>query len=65
MHDQPCEEINLARVNGVGPLWQAYTVDTTNEQARAAFVQKRGYEPETIRRTLVLVLAGPIITEAK
>ena len=40
--------------------WQAYSANTTDAQARAAFERRYGYTPGQIKRTGGAVLAGPL-----
>lgn len=40
--------------------WRGYTPDTTDAEARAAFVARFGREPARIVRERGIVLAGPI-----
>jgi len=64
MQDQASSvQADFDKLRKVGPLFQAYAVSLTDEEARAAFVLKHGYEPALVKRGLVLVLVGPI--EAK
>ena len=48
-------------------LWQGYvSVNTrgkpvTDEQIRAVFLKKHGYEPKTIKRNGGGILAGPVV----
>jgi len=43
-----------------GSRWQAYSYNTTNEQAARMYTAKHGYAPDYILRRNGLVLAGPI-----
>lgn len=44
--------------------WRGFSPDTTDEEARAAFVARFGREPARIVRARNLVLAGPILAAA-
>ena len=64
MQDQAYDgTIDPRKVKGIGILWQAYGTTITDDDARARFVLRHGYEPKQIRRTKTMVLVGPI--EAK
>ncbi|HLE29863.1 MAG TPA: hypothetical protein VI793_17185 [Anaerolineales bacterium] len=45
----------------LGLIYQGYTPDTTDEQARAAHLRRYGKPPAELHRTPVLVLTGPIL----
>jgi len=40
--------------------WQAYSASTTDDRARAMFVERFGHEPQEVRRNGGAVLAGPL-----
>ena len=45
--------------------WQAYTLDTTEDQARALFAERHGYAPAEVVRSGSILLAGPVRESAK
>ena len=45
--------------------WLAFSRNTTEEQARAAFRSRYGRDPETVGISLGNVLAGPVPTGAQ
>jgi len=49
--------------NGKQQRWLGLTLDATDEQARAAFRRRYGYEAAEIHRGKVLVYAGPVRKE--
>lgn len=44
--------------------WRGFTPDTSDEEARAAFVARFGLEPSRIVRGRNVVLVGPILAAA-
>lgn len=44
----------------LGTLWQAHSLDTTDEQARQAFIARYDREPRLVWRDSSCVHAGPI-----
>jgi hypothetical protein len=43
-----------------GVLWLAFSVHTPATVARAAFVNRYGYEPAEVKAGLGIILAGPV-----
>ena len=44
-------------------LWQGYTPDTPDEEARNLFTARHGHQPQRIKRNAGAVLAGPMREE--
>ncbi len=47
-----------------GKIWRAFSPDTTEVEAKAAFRARFGRDPETVGVALGIVLAGPVPEEA-
>lgn len=47
-----------------GKIWRAFSPDTTEAEAKAAFRARFGRDPETVGSALGVVLAGPVPEEA-
>lgn len=53
-----------ALVPKVSDLWQAYTPDMDDEEAKKLFEAKYGYKPPGQKRYASILLVGPIFEEA-